>query len=94
MRWKDKLCSCATNMRDDSSASLMLGLRKYASKAINGSRGGLKGVALGAEAPPSPRLPPFAEKFMSSLSPTFIISVHARFSKSDSFVDLPQEVVN
>ena len=28
------------------------------------------------------------------LSPTFIISVHARFSMSDSFVDLPQEVVN
>ena len=27
------------------------------------------------------------------LSPTFIISVHARFSMSDSFVDLPQEVV-
>ena len=46
------------------------------------------------EAPPSPRLPPFAEKFMSSLSPTFILSVHARFSMSDSFVDLPQEVVN
>ena len=28
------------------------------------------------------------------LSPTFILSVHARFSTSDSFVDLPQEVVN
>ena len=28
------------------------------------------------------------------LSPNFIISVHARFSVSDSFVDLPQEVVN
>ena len=50
-------------------------------------RGGFRG-------PPSPRLPPFAEKFMSSLSPTFILSVHARFSMSDSFVDLPQEVVN
>ena len=32
--------------------------------------------------------------YMSSLSPTFIISVHARFSMSDSFVDLLQEVVN
>ena len=32
--------------------------------------------------------------YMSSLSPTFILSVHARFSMSDSFVDLPQEVVN
>ena len=57
-------------------------------------RGGYRGGSLGAEAPPSPRLPPFAEKFMSSLSPTFILSVHARFSMSDSFVDLPQEVVN
>ena len=55
---------------------------------FRGGGGGLWGLKL----PLSPRLPPFAEK--SSLSPTFIHSVHARFSMSDSFVDLPQEVVN
>ena len=33
-------------------------------------RGGYRGGSLGAEEPPSPRLPPFAEEFMSSLSPT------------------------
>ena len=43
--------------------------------------------------PPSPSYH-LLQKSLSSLSPTFIISVHARFSMSDSFVDLPQEVVN
>ena len=61
-------------------------------RAIAGADTG--GVLWVLKNPPSPRLPPFAEEFMSSLSPTFIISVHARFSMSDSFVDLPQEVVN
>ena len=62
-------------------------------------RGGYRGGSLGAEEPPSGKIHyklsrgGFRGGF-GGLSPTFIISVHARFSMSDSFVDLPQEVVN
>ena len=73
----------------------MEGEEEMSAKVSLPIQGRIQGGSLGAEEPPSPSyIPPFAEEFMSSLSPTFIISVHARFSMSDSFVDLPQEVVN
>ena len=46
---------------------------------------------MAAEAPPSPRLPPFAEKFICLHYHQPLSSVHARFSMSDSFVDLPSK---
>ena len=63
-------------------------------------RGGYTGVLWVLKNPPSGKIHyklsrgGFREGGLWGLSPTFIISVHARFSMSDSFVDLPQEVVN
>ena len=87
--------SHCSHMKD---AHTVLYLKKhtqtYASYPAMDTAADLGGGGLWGLKPPSPRLPPFAENFMSSLSPTFILSVHARFSMSDSFVDLPQVVVN